>query len=72
MYLQASANAEYGKLLFSGRRKYMDVERIQQTLEDFKFYSTPSNGDSSAPATVGDIRNLINQIEKLVNEIIES
>lgn len=50
----------------------MDVERIQQTLEDFKFYSTPSNGDSSAPATVGDIRNLINQIEKLVNEIIES
>ena len=34
----------------------MDVERIQQTLEDFKFYSTPSNGDSSAPATVGKTR----------------
>lgn len=50
----------------------MDVERIQQALEDFKFYSAPSNGDSSAPATVGDIRNLISQIEKLVNEIIES
>lgn len=50
----------------------MDVDRIQKALEDFKFYSAPSNGDSSAPATVGDIHKLIDRIEILVNEIMES
>ncbi|MCM1246460.1 MAG: hypothetical protein NC293_12535 [Roseburia sp.] len=50
----------------------MDRQHIKKALENFKFSSSPSNADSSAPATVGDIRNLITQIEILVNEIIES
>lgn len=50
----------------------MDENRIQKAVEHFKFYAKPSNANRSAPATVGDIHKLIEQTEKLINEVVTS
>lgn len=50
----------------------MDKEKIQKALKDFRFYSSPSIGTHSDPATIQDIRNLIKQTEKLILEIVKA
>ena len=49
----------------------MDVTAIEAALNNFVYNAHPSNADSNAPATVGDINKLINATIVLVNEIIK-
>lgn len=48
----------------------MDTARLRKLVRDFAFYSKPSNGDSSAPCTVGDINKVIANTAKVLNAII--
>lgn len=48
----------------------MDKKELYKAIEDFKFYATPSNSNSSAPATIGDIRKLITETENLAQKIV--
>lgn len=50
----------------------MHSENIYDAIRHFKFSASPSNSDSSAPATVGDIKKLIDEIAKLAEAIAES
>lgn len=50
----------------------MHSENIYDAIRHFKFSASPSNSDSSAPATVGDIKKLIDEIAKLAESIAES
>lgn len=50
----------------------MDEKRIQEAIKHFKFYARPSNANHSTPATVGDIHKLIEQTEKLINEVVKA
>lgn len=50
----------------------MRSEDIYDAIRHFKFSASPSNSDASAPATVGDVNRLINEIAKLIAAIAES
>ncbi len=48
----------------------VDTQKLRKAVENFKFYSPPSSGCSSNPATVGDVRNVIDKTAKLFEELI--
>lgn len=50
----------------------MDKEKIQAAIKHFKFAARPSNGNSSDPATVRDINNLIDQTSKLIEKVVKA
>lgn len=49
----------------------MDTEKLRNLVRNFQFYSKPSNGDSSAPCTVGDINKMISNLAKTLNGFID-
>ena len=52
-------------------RVMADTQKLREAVQQFKFYSRPTSGIGNTPATVDDINNLINNIEKLMNTFIE-
>ena len=44
-------------------------DEVQNLINRFLFSAKPSSGDSSAPATVGDINKLVEKIAELVHDI---
>lgn len=50
----------------------MDSNAIRAAIQKFTFEAAPSSGDSSAPATVGDIKKLIAKIAELSEVIADS
>ena len=50
----------------------MSKIEIERAIEHFNFSARPTNGSSSAPATVGDINRLINEVVKLASVIANS
>lgn len=49
----------------------IDTKRLYDAVENFRFYGGPSNSSGSAPATVKDINNVINNVAKLLNTFIQ-
>lgn len=49
----------------------VDMLEFESAIENFVFSAKPSNSDSSAPATVGDINNLITQTVALARALID-
>ena len=49
----------------------IDTGRLRESVKNFKFYGGPSNSSGSAPATVKDINNVINNVAKLLNTFIQ-
>ncbi len=49
----------------------VDTDKLIKAVKHFAFYSTPSNGDHSAPCTVGDIHKVINNISKVLYTFID-
>lgn len=49
----------------------VDMLEVESAIENFVFSAKPSNSDSSAPATVGDINNLITQTVELARALID-
>lgn len=54
----------------------VDTENLRNLVEQFRFSSNPSNADSSAPCTVGDVRRVVKNIadvlDALINELEEN
>lgn len=48
-----------------------DTQKLRKAIKHFEFYSTPSNAMGGAPATVDDIRKLIKNTAKLLNEFVD-
>lgn len=53
--------------------QYRDIntQALRDAVNNFKFYSAPSNADSSAACTVKDLRNVITQVADLLNVFID-
>lgn len=49
-----------------------DTQAMRQAIKHFKFYASPSSGNSSEPATVGDINKLIQQTAKLMEAFVDA
>ena len=49
----------------------IDTQALRQAVKSFKFYASPSSGNYSEPATVGDINKLIQQTAKLMDALID-
>ena len=49
-----------------------DTSSLRQAVENFKYNSRPSSSNGSDPATVKDIRNLIKETGKVLNQIIDA
>lgn len=51
----------------------VDVEKLRQAVNTFSFYARPTQANTSAPATVQDINNLVNQtatvLHRFINEL---
>ena len=50
----------------------MDEKKIEAAIKHFKFAARPSSGNSSKPATIKDINNLIEQTSKLIIEVVKA
>ena len=49
----------------------VDVEKLEQAVNDFLYYSRPSSSNSSSPATVDDINKLRERTATVLNQFIE-
>lgn len=49
-----------------------DTQAMLQAIKHFKFHATPSSGNYSDPATVGDINKLIQQTAKLMEAFVDA
>ena len=49
----------------------VDVEKLEQAVKDFAFYSQPSSSDSHYSATVDDINKLRERTATVLNQFIE-
>ncbi|MCI7130372.1 MAG: hypothetical protein MSA09_07415 [Lachnospiraceae bacterium] len=47
----------------------MDKAAVEKAIKHFEFYARPSSANHSEPATVGDIKKLIEEISKLARSI---
>ena len=50
----------------------MDEKKIEAAIKHFKFAARPSNGNTSEPATVRDINNLIEKTSELIVAVVEA
>lgn len=48
-----------------------NLNNLREQVENFAFCSKPSNANSSAPCTVGDMNNLIKNVKELLNSFID-
>ena len=49
----------------------IDTAKLRKAVKHFEFYSRPSNADRSIPCTVGDLRDVIDGIAKLMKTFID-
>ena len=50
--------------------KNIDTEKMRKIVSSFQFYSGPSDGNSSAVATVGDVNKVIQHVAKMMTAFI--
>lgn len=48
-----------------------NLSNLREQIEKFAFYSKPSNANSSAPCTVGDINKVIKNLTELLNSFAD-
>lgn len=49
----------------------IDTKRLYDAVEDFRFHGGPTNSSGSAPATVKDVKDVVNGVAALLNEFID-
>lgn len=49
----------------------IDTQALRQAINDFAFYSRPSNADSSRPCTNKDLNKVINKLTELLNVFVD-
>ena len=49
----------------------MDVENLRRAINDFMYQSKPASSMGSDPATVNDVRRLINNLGELLNQFVD-
>ena len=49
----------------------IDTGRLREAVKDFKFHGGPTNSSGSAPATVKDVKDVVNGVAALLNEFID-
>lgn len=49
----------------------INTNALRKAIQNFQFYSTPSNGSHNEPCTVGDIHKLIDNTAKLFNAFVD-
>ena len=48
----------------------IDTGSLREAVKKFKFYGGPSNSSGSAPATVKDVKDVVDDVAALLNEFI--
>lgn len=48
----------------------IDTGSLREAVKNFKFYGGPSNSSGSAPATVKDVKDVVDGVAALLNEFI--
>ncbi len=49
----------------------IDTKRLYDAVENFRFYGGPSNSSGSAPATVKDVKDVVDGVAALLNDFID-
>ena len=49
----------------------IDTRSLRESVKNFKFYGGPSNSSDSAPATVKDVKDVVDDVAALLNEFID-
>lgn len=49
----------------------INTDLLRKAIHNFKFHSTPSNGDHSAPCSVRDIHKVVNNMAQLMNTFVD-
>lgn len=49
----------------------IDTGRLREAVKDFKFHGGPTNSSASAPATVKDVKDVVDDVAALLNEFID-
>lgn len=49
----------------------IDTAKLRKLIQNFKFHSTPSDAVLSHPCTVQDIRNVIDNVTKVLNAFVD-
>lgn len=49
----------------------IDTGRLREAVKDFKFHGVPTNSSGSAPATVKDVKDVVNGVAALLNDFID-
>ena len=49
----------------------IDTGRLREAVKDFKFHGEPTNSSGSAPATVKDVKDVVDDVAALLNEFID-
>ncbi len=49
----------------------VDIDKLRQAVQDFKSSARPTDTNSSSPATVKDIRQLIQATTTVLNQFID-
>ncbi len=50
---------------------HIDTSTLQKAINHFKYVSNPSNGNSSEPCNIGDIRKVVNEMAKLMETFVK-
>lgn len=49
----------------------LDVDALRKAIDDFVFYSQPSNADGAKPCTNKDLNKVINNISALLHKFVD-
>ena len=49
----------------------INIAKLRQAIQNFRFYARPSNADSSAPCTNSDLNNVIDRISELMSTFVD-
>ncbi len=49
----------------------IDTAKLRKLIQDFKFYTHPSASNYSSPCTVQDVRQVIDNVSKLLDAFVD-
>lgn len=50
---------------------YIDTQKLNQAVSNYKLYSRPSDGTGSNPCTINDINKVVDNTTKILRAFIE-
>ncbi len=64
-------NNTKGESNINMEKKQINTAKLRKLIQNFKFYSHPSDGMQSHPCTIGDINKVIDNVAKVLNGFVD-